>query len=193
MHWWMLVEACQRVNERRPHHRGYDSNTLHKNPRCGGGPVKSPGCSTPTFFPRLMMIWERIEISAEVSCRSRVYVGGLGRQLLRAFNASKRSSKCKIGQYTLGPSNRCVRPAARSRPSLRAMAFVTSMVKREQIAVRAASSCTRSDIHACVHCSLYSMYFGAKTDLNPLRGVPDLRVRHSRLYLGSYRFMVRRN
>eukprot|EP01050_Picozoa_sp_SAG11_P002138 SAG11_NODE_103_length_16571_cov_49.569208_21_plen_119_part_01 len=65
------------------------------NPRCGGGPVKSPGCSTPTFFPRLMMIWERIEICAEVSCRSRVYVGGLGRQLLRAFNASKRSSKCK--------------------------------------------------------------------------------------------------
>ena len=152
MHWWMLVEACQRVNERRPHHRGYDSNTLHKNPRCGGGPVKSPGCSTPTFFPRLMMIWERIEISAEVTCRSRVYVGGLGRQLLRAFNASKRSSKCKIGQYTLGPSNRCVRPA-RSRPSLRAMAFVTSMVKREQIAVRASSSCTRSDIHACVHCT----------------------------------------
>ena len=153
MHWWMSVEACQRVNERRPHHRGYDSNTLHKNPRCGGGPVKSPRCSTPTFFPRLMMIWERIEICAEVSCRSRVYVGGLGRQLLRAFNASKRSSKCKIGQYTLGPSNRCVRPAARSRPSLRAMAFVTSMVKREQIAVRASSSCTRSDIHACVHCT----------------------------------------
>ena len=124
-----------------------------------------------------MMIWERIEICAEVSWRSRVYVGGLGRQLLRAFNASKRSSRCKIGQYTLGPSNRCVRPAARSRPSLRAMAIVTSMVKREQIAVRAASSCTRSDIHACVHCSLYSMYFDAKTDLKPLRGVPELRVR----------------
>ena len=46
--------------------------------------------------------------------------------------------------------------------------------------------------HPCVR-TLYSMYFGAKTHLNLLRGVPDLRVRHSRLYLGSYRFMVRRN